>query len=226
MATARTSGARPPSDIARRRMERRLASGRKSDERWRQVLEGAARVFQRLGYSQTTLEDVANEVGINRATLYYYVGTKEELLVSLLHRPIQAIREQLEEIVASDMSASDKLTAALRAYVQAMEERPELFIFVDENIHKVMNGPEANDIQQNADRWGRLLAGVIADGQRTGEFRSDVKPQLATLAISGMVNWTYRWYNPQGPMPLSKIGEVFIDLALSMLRPSAAAARD
>ncbi len=223
MATARTTRTRQASsDIARRRMERRLASGRKSDARWREVLEGAARVFQRLGYPQTTLEDVANEVGINRATLYYYVGTKEELLVSLLHQPIESLRTGLEEIVARDLSTSEKLTEGLRAYVTAMEQRPELFIFVGENIHKVMSGPEANDIQANADRWGRLMAKVIAEGQRTGEFRDDVDPQLATLAISGMFNWVYRWYDPAGRMKLSEIGEMFIELALSSLSPAAA----
>jgi AcrR family transcriptional regulator len=165
-------------------MERRLASGRKSDARWREVLDGAARVFQRLGYPQATLEDIAAEVGINRATLYYYVGTKEELLVSLLHQPIEAMRAGLEEIVARDLTARQKLAEGLRAYVSAMEQRPELFIFVGENIHQVMTGREATDIQENADRWGRLLAGVIAEGAKSGEFRDDIDPPVATLGIA------------------------------------------
>lgn len=217
MATRRSSPA--ASDIARRRMERRLASGRKSDARWREVLDGAARVFQRLGYPQTTLEDIAAEVGINRATLYYYVGTKEELLVSLLHKPIEAMRERLEEIVGRDLSARDKLAEALRSYVSAMQERPELFIFVGENIHKVMSGQEAEDIQRNADRWGRLLADVIAEGAKAGEFRDDLDPQVATLGIVGMFNWTYRWFDPAGPKRLAEFGETFIDMALSSLAP-------
>lgn len=220
MATARSTPA--DSDIARRRMERRLASGRKSDARWREVLEGAARVFQRLGYPQTTLEDVAAEVGINRATLYYYVGTKEELLVSLLHQPIEAMRTGLEEIVAQDLPAREKLAQGLRAYLAAMEQRPELFIFVGENIHKVMAGREATDIQDNADRWGRLLAGVIAEGAKTGEFRDDLDPQVATLGISGMFNWIYRWFDPAGPKRLSELGETFVEMALSSLAPEAA----
>lgn len=223
MATART----PPaaSDIARRRMERRLASGRKSDARWREVLEGAARVFERLGYPQTTLEDVAAEVGINRATLYYYVGTKEELLVSLLHQPIEAMRAGLEEIVAKDLPAREKLAEALRAYLTAMSQRPELFISVSENLHKVMSGREAADIQDNADRWRQLLAGVIAEGARTGEFRGDLDPQVATLGVSGMFNWIYRWFDPSGPKSLVELGETFVEMALSSLSPAAAAER-
>lgn len=222
MAQARTQP--QESDIARRRMERRLASGRKSDARWREILDGAAQVFQQRGYPQATLEDVAAEVGINRATLYYYVGTKEELLISLLHQPIEAMRTGLEEIVARNLPAPDKLAEALRAYVAAMADRPELFIFVGENIHKVMAGREAQDIQHNADRWGRLLASVIAEGAKAGEFRDDIEPQLATLAISGMFNWIYRWYDPDGPRSLVELGEVFIDMALASLAPAAARA--
>jgi AcrR family transcriptional regulator len=203
-------------------MERRLASGRKSDARWREVLDGAARVFQRLGYPQATLEDIAAEVGINRATLYYYVGTKEELLISLLHQPIEAMRAGLEEIVARDLTARQKLTEGLRAYVSAMEQRPELFIFVGENIHKVMTGREATDIQENADRWGRLLAGVIAEGAKSGEFRADIDPPVATLGIVGMFNWTYRWFDPAGPKRLVEFGETFIEMALASLSPEAA----
>ncbi|WFE20354.1 TetR/AcrR family transcriptional regulator [Solwaraspora sp. WMMD937] len=207
------------SDIARRRMERRLASGRKSDARWQEVLDGAARVFQRLGYAQTTLEDVATEVGINRATLYYYVGTKEELLVSLLHQPIEQMRVELEQIVAEPTPPREKLARGLRAYVHAMQRRPELFIFVGENIHKVMTGDEVTDIQRNADLWGRLLTKVITDGAASGEFRSDVDPNVAVLGIVGMFNWTYRWFDPDGPRSLADFGEIFIELALSSLAP-------
>jgi AcrR family transcriptional regulator len=215
----RKEQAPPQSDIARRRMERRLASGRKSDARGREVLEGAGRVFERLGYAQTTLENVATEVGINRATLYYYVGTKEELLVALLHQPIKQLRVELERIVAEQAPAAEKLVRGLRAYVLAMSERPELFIFVRENIDQVVNGPEATDLKENADRGGRLLAQVIAEGAKNGEFRDDVDPAVAVLGIVGMFNWTYRWFDPQGPRTLVEIGETFIDMALSALAP-------
>src|SRR5690606_1499931 len=95
--TRTAGGGTQASVIARRRAERRQASGRRSDARWAEIVQGAGKVFRRLGYSQSTLEDVAAEVGINRATLYYYVGTKEELLVALLQQPMEALRTRLEE---------------------------------------------------------------------------------------------------------------------------------
>jgi TetR/AcrR family transcriptional regulator, cholesterol catabolism regulator len=211
--------AEPSSDIARRRMERRAASGRRSDARWEEILAGAGRVFARLGYGRSTLEDVANEVGIRRATLYYYVGTKEELLVGLLHDPIETMRTRLEEVAEQPVSAPERLAAALREYVRTMTELPELFIFMGENVHQVMSGPEADHIRSNADRYGRVLAQVIQSGAEAGEFRTDIDPSVAVLGIIGMFNWMHRWYNPNGSRSLSDFGDVFIEMALSSLAP-------
>ncbi|GHF41450.1 AcrR family transcriptional regulator [Amycolatopsis bartoniae] len=198
-------------------MERRQAGRQRSDARWAEILTGAARVFGRLGYAQSTLEDVAAEVGISRATLYYYVGTKEELLVALLHDPIETMRTRLEEVAAQPDSATERLAAALREYVRTMEELPELFIFLSENVHQVMSGPEADDIRDNADRYGRALADVIRSGAKAGEFRTDIDPSVAVLGIIGMFNWIHRWYNPAGERSLTDFGEDFIKMALSAL---------
>lgn len=219
MAAQRRAAQHADSDIARRRFERRQATGRRSDARWEEILAGAGRVFRRLGYGQSTLEDVAAEVGISRATLYYYVGTKEELLVGLLHDPIQTMRTRLEEVAAGPEPAPERLAAALREYVRTMAELPELFIFLSENVHQVMSGPEADHIRDNADRYGRTLAGVIRSGAKVGEFRTDIDPSIAVLGIIGMFNWIHRWYNPNGKRSLMDFGEVFIDMALSSLAP-------
>ncbi|KAA9157642.1 TetR/AcrR family transcriptional regulator [Amycolatopsis acidicola] len=201
-------------------MERRQASGRRSDARWAEILAGAGRVFGRLGYGQSTLEDVANEVGIRRATLYYYVGTKEELLVGLLHEPIETMRTRLEEVADLPVSAPERLEAALREYVRTMAELPELFIFLSENVHQVMSGPEADHIRDNADRYGRTLAEVIRSGAKAGEFRTDIDPSVAVLGIIGMFNWIHRWYNPEGERSLAEFGDDFIKMALSSLEPA------
>ncbi len=101
--------AAPKSDNARRRQERRTADRRASNERWLTILEGAAVVFRRQGYSRARLEDVAAEVGINRASLYYYVGTKEELLIALIEGPAYEMTQHCREALQADLPADEKL---------------------------------------------------------------------------------------------------------------------
>jgi AcrR family transcriptional regulator len=206
--------AQAPSEISVRRERRRDSTGRRSDTRWQQILAGSARAFAEFGYAQATLEDVAAQVGINRATLYYYVGTKEELLVALLREPIQQMRATLEQIVAGPEPAPERLAKALGAYASSMIQTPELFIFLKENVHEVMAGPEADEIRANADRYGRCLSELVADGVSRGEFRADLEPLIAVLGIIGMFNWIHRWYDPKGPRPLSDFTDAFIDMAL------------
>jgi TetR/AcrR family transcriptional regulator, cholesterol catabolism regulator len=217
--TKRKQEEEPPSEIGRRRAERREAEGRRSDERWQDVLAAAAEVFRRLGYSQARLEDVAQEVGISRATLYYYVGTKEELLVALLEDPIAAVTASLKKVAAEDIPAEEKLVASLREYLHLLEENPTLFIFLSENIHKVMSGPEADEIRANADSYGRVLTKIVSEGMKSGEFRDDIRPQVAVLGIIGMFNWMHRWYVPSGKESLSAIGEDFVTMSLAALQP-------
>lgn len=219
MASQRKAQGEPPSEIARRRAERREAGGRRSDQRWDDVLAAAAEVFRRMGYAQARLEDVAQEVGISRATLYYYVGTKEELLVALLEDPIAQVTASLKKVASQKLPASEKLASSLREYLHLLEEHPTLFIFLSENIHKVMSGPEAEEIRANADSYGRVLTKIVADGMKAGEFRDDIRPQVAVLGIIGMFNWMHRWYVPSGKESLSAIGEDFVTMSLAALEP-------
>lgn len=221
MAAVNQGRREPESDIARRRRERRLAGGRRSDQRWLEILGAASRVFRRLGYPRATLDDVASEVGLHRATLYYYVGTKEELLVALLEEPLEKVRFRLEEVASQSRAAPDKLAATLREYVRTMDEHPELFIFLRENVHSMMSGPEADRIRGNADQYGRVLARVISEGADAGEFRTDIEPRFAVLGIIGMFNWMHRWYRPEGGRSLTDIGEDFVAMALSSVERSA-----
>lgn len=219
----RTAAADPDSDIARRRLERRQAGGRRSDARWAEILAGAGRVFARLGYGQSTLEDVGNEVGVSRATLYYYVGTKEDLLVGLLWEPLETLRVRMEEVAQLEAPAPRRLEESLREYVRTMAELPELFVFLSENVHQAMSGPAADRIRDNADRCGRVLADVIRSGAEAGDFRRDIDPAVAVMGIIGMFNWMHRWYRPERERTLQEIGEDFIAMSLSSLVPPAAA---
>lgn len=209
----------PPSDISRRRAERRMATGRKSEDRWQRVLAGASKAFREIGYAQTTLEDVAAEAGINRATLYYYVGTKEELLVALLYRPLHQMAANARAIASLDLSATERLRLIMARYVKDMVETPELFIFMADNVHRVLKVAEAADIAANADAYGKTVVSVLQEGIQAGEFRPDLDPQLAMVFLVGAFNWIHRWYKPTGPMSLDEIGSAFTTLALDgMLR--------
>lgn len=200
--------------LARQELPQHRGEARKSDQRWQAILAGAARAFRFLGYANATLEDVAREVGIDRSTLYYYVGTKAELLVDVLREPIERMTRDLRTICELDLPPTGKLQAAILQHMKALADNyPELFVFLAENLHLLPIGEERG-IAENAQEYGVLLQGIIKEGIAAGEFRADLDPQLAMLGIIGMCNWSHRWYRPEGRLSLAQIGRRFADLAL------------
>ena len=205
------------SGMARRRADRRRSPGRNSDDRWQSILEAGSRVFRRLGYGQATLEDVARELGINRATLYYYVADKAELLVAILEEPVQRMTRELGEIRGMDAPSEEKLRRAIAYHMQALEENyPELFVFFAENLH-MLPVKSGQDLQRNAEGYGDHLTAIVAEGVARGEFRGDLDARLVMLATVGMMNWSHRWYTPDSAMGLPEIGKQFAELVLDGL---------
>lgn len=213
-------------DNERRRRERREAGGRRSDERWQAVLRGAAEVFRRDGFARARLEDVAAVAGVNRATLYYYVGTKDELLVALLTGPAQAMTAHCREARDADLPADAKLVAALRAYVADLDAHPELFLLFSEDIGQVLDGPDRDALTANADAYVEAVAEIVDEGVRAGVFRPDLDRRLLVRAVLGQFNWIHRWYVPGGRRSLDEIGEVFAAFTLGGLTPKGAAMTD
>jgi AcrR family transcriptional regulator len=164
------------------------------------------------------LEDVAVEVGINRASLYYYVGTKEELLVALIEQPALTMTRHCREALESDAPADEKMRRALRAYIEDLATHPEVFLLFSESQYLAAI-PEARDIVANADAYGKTLLAIVEQGVASGVFRSDLDPRLVMLGILGMHNWIHRWYVPGGRNSLTEIGDAFAAMVLSGLRP-------
>ena len=213
------SRSKHPSGMARRRTERRRAEQRGSDQRWEAILAAGSAVFRRLGYAQATLADVARELGINRATLYYYVADKAELLVRILEQPVQEMTHRLRAIRDLDVPPDEKLRLAVAAHMRALEVNyPELFVFFAENLHMLPTLADG-ELQKHAEGYGELLTSIIRDGVRSGAFRDDLDPQLMMLATVGMMNWSHRWYEPDAPHGLGEIGRQFAELLLNGLRP-------
>lgn len=201
--------------MEQRRQKRREMVSVRSDKRYTEILRAGARVFREQGYANTSLLDVAEAVGISRSTLYYYIGTKEDLLAEILEAPLVDMTRGMQALAALDLPAAERLRQAILLQMRAFEEYfPEMFVFLAERLHI---GRRTTVIRSNAREYGEALVGIIEAGQRTGEFRRDLDPQVAMLGILGMANWTHRWYQPAGRLTLTQIGEQFAAMILQGL---------
>jgi TetR/AcrR family transcriptional regulator, cholesterol catabolism regulator len=182
------------------------------EDKQAEIFSAAVRIFKKKGYHAASMQDLADAVGLQKASLYYYVSSKEDLLTSIYERLIGAFTRQLTELVAQPVAPSEKLRRAIASHLVALSAQLELFtVYLHEQ--NFLNGKLRSRIHAEAEHHAELLEAILQEGVQTGEFRPlDVK--MTAHAIIGMCNWLYQWYSPEGELSPEEIAEIFSDLVI------------
>lgn len=181
-------------------------------EREDQLLETATRLFKEKGYHNTSMQDLADALGLQKGSLYYYIEGKEELLRRLLERATSFLAFQIDEIYASDLPPAQKLTWALENHATTMMEHLDL---VAVYLHEYRNLPprRLNEALAVRKHYEQVLMQILEDGIDSGDFRPvDVK--MSVFGILGMLNWTHQWFSPDGDLSSQHVAAILSDLAL------------
>ena len=205
---------------------RRVANASQSSEfyqeRRKEILQKAAEIFLERGYEATTILDIAERLGTDRATLYYYVGSKQELFHQVVREAAQTNIHAIEVLVNSRLPASEKLRLAFTGLMESFDKTfPYLHVFMQENFRTFAaegDKPDkwSKEVRSWAQRYYDAMRNILAQGVEEGEFALDLPLGLATLAMIGTINWAHRWYRPgAGEMQPAAIGEGFADILLN-----------
>lgn len=182
-----------------------------------EIFAAALRLFQAKGYHGASMQDLADAVGMQKASLYYYFRSKEELLVMVCERGTGAFTQELEDIVASDLDATTKLRRAMECHLVALCGQLDLFtVFLREQ--KFLGETQQEMLRGEGKKHAALLAAILEQGIAANEFRP-VNVTVTTLAILGMCNWLYEWYSPDGALAPREIAAMFSELVLTGLTP-------
>ena len=224
---APTSDARPAKDsMSNLGRRRRAARSDGSDEyaaRKQELLQVAVRVFRAKGYERTTIADIAEAAGTDRASLYYYVANKEELYIEIMNQiGRNPAAERSQHIAEEDRPAAERLRTLMVELMAAYHEQyPLLYIDLQENPG-ALDGHDPSDaltrLHTARNRHFAAFRKVIQDGMLDGTFKSSLPPGVAAEAAIGMVGWSYRWFDPeQSRYSGTEIGEAFADFILNGL---------
>lgn len=160
-----------------------------------ELLDKATDLFARQGYEATSLQDIADAVGVSRPALYHYVANKEDLLVMLVTQVSRGLAEVLSNLSArADLTPTDKLKHLTELLVRQRAEHPDQFRILDRS--EMVLPAEARAEHAEAKRQVlRELTALIDDGVEKGEFGS-VDARTAALSLLGMCNWVAWWFRP------------------------------
>jgi len=177
-----------------------------------EILDAAARLFKEKGFHATSMQDIADAVGMQKGSLYYHIASKEELLFRISHDAINAIIARLEEIAQAPLSPTEKLRQAIENHVLTLCDRLDLLaVFLKES--KTLTAEQQAQILERRKRYEELFEGILEEGIAAGEFRA-VDVPVVTAGLLGMLNWMHQWYRPDGRLSPQQIATIFTDLAL------------
>jgi AcrR family transcriptional regulator len=187
--------------------------GTSDTNRYEEVLEAAITAFDRNGYKSTSVQDIADEAGIVKGTLYHYIKAKEDLLFEIINRVQQQMVPKLAELEALETSAADKLRTFICWYVEHTIANRRVFgIFLRD--FDALSPKRRKQLTEVRDSYDGFVMSLIAAGQQAGEFRDDVTPRVFAFSIFGMIHWIYQWYSPSGSLTTDDVGRQMADLAL------------
>jgi AcrR family transcriptional regulator len=178
------------------------------------ILDVAVRVFRERGYDGSSLDQIARAAGITKASIYYHVRSKEELLARGVGRALDALFAVLAEPGARRGTPLGRLQHVVRRTVEitvAMLPEVALLLRVRGNTRTERR------ILGRRREFDHRLARVVRQAQRAGQIRSDVDPGLATRLIFGMSNSITEWYRVRGPLGAAEIAAAIFKIAFAGL---------
>jgi len=176
-----------------------------------ELLRIAIKLFKERGFRSTKLADIAQAAGLDRASIYYYVSSKDELF----HESVEGVLDEsikLAKKLLADghLRSIERLRGIYVALMVSYEENyPATFVYIQEQMHQVAGDETAwaQEIMTKTRAFDQILIGFIRGAIEEGDLRADLLPRLVENALFGMLNWTHRWFVPGGGMSGKEVGE-------------------
>ncbi|MEN2738417.1 TetR/AcrR family transcriptional regulator [Microbacterium sp. X-17] len=190
------------------RGRRPVTSRMSGDARRVQIREVAAGLFGRAGYRDTSMDRIADEVGIKKASLYYYFPSKDRLLIEMHDEMIELIISSHEaRMAAGNASPSELIVGMMTDIVSLQETHPGSLRVFFEHFNEIPE-PERTRVLERRGVYEGYLREQLQRGIDAGEFKPlDVR--LAVFAILGMANWSYQWFRPGGRATAEQVAREF-----------------
>ena len=180
------------------------------------IMAVAVELFHSNGLGRTTLEEVARRMNVTKPFIYAQFKSKEDLLAEICSCGIRASLEALDQALASGGPATARLRTLARNFMLAViGNQAYIAIYTREQKHLSEQSREAIFAMRR--EFDRKICALLAEGVASGEFNvEDI--QLAALAISGLISWSYGWYRPQGRLSPPELADRIADLVLALVR--------
>jgi len=182
-----------------------------------QVIRKAAELFRTKGYAAASMRDLAQMLGIEAASLYSHIKSKEEILQSLCFDMAAEFRKSLDEVEKQKVPAREKLKNGIIGHIQVMaKDLTASAVFMNEHRH--LSQPYLRDFLLLRINYINRFKTIIEEGVKAGEFKSTIDKKLAVMTLFSSLNWMPQWYDPNSNIIPGELGQQLADMLVNGLK--------
>ena len=180
------------------------------ESRRHQILSAATRIFSEKTYHGTTLQDIADAVGMLKGSLYYYISSKEKLLADIILNAVHTLNEGLTRVENANLSPVERLREIVREHVKfnAIYREAGTLFLTEKNVISSLEMGELIEIFRRRDK---LLTRTLNEAIEMGLYRP-VDVRINSLAIVGLCNSVLFWIRPVGRLSYDDVADSFFRL--------------
>ena len=170
------------------------------------VIRAAGKLFARRGYHGTSMQDLGNELGLLKSSIYSHVASKEDLLLEVVGRAERLFKESARQAMDAHTGEGAQLRALISGHLQViLDHRDEASTFLHEA--RALDQRYRERVIAARDGYEGVFRQVIGRGVRSGEFHDRVDPAVASIFILSILNAVGRWYSPDGRLGPERLAE-------------------
>jgi len=179
------------------------------------IIKAAVELFNSNGYENTTLEEIAQILGVTKPFIYAHFKSKVKLLGEICAYGITSSQDALQSVLKLDKSPYEKLKLfGGRFSLAVLEGHKQIAIFNREEKNLLPEDLEAINMMRRD--FDRDLTNLLREGIKAGQFDID-DPHLAALSIGGLVSWSYVWYREDGRLTQDDLADRMTTLILNLV---------
>jgi TetR/AcrR family fatty acid metabolism transcriptional regulator len=161
------------------------AASKAADKR-RVILDAAVRVFARQGFHACRVSDIADEAGVAYGLVYHYFASKDEVLDTLFLERWEVMLALIREVDAEPLPVREKLGAIASFIVDSYRHDPDLMKVIIVEVTRAANSFGDTHIGTIGEAY-ELIAGIVEDAQRDGQFKPEIEARFAAMAFYGVI---------------------------------------
>lgn len=174
------------------------------------VLLAAVKIFNQQGFHSTSLDDVAQSLGISKPTIYHYLGNKEQVLLTCVEIGLQQLIEAAKDVEKQSIPGFEKLRRFLFLYgCRNLDDFGRCVILTSDDALSQEGLTKFKALKRIVHQ---TLLKIIQDAQADQSIRVEHDAKILAATLTGALNWSAKWYDPQGTLSKEETVQKMVDI--------------